>query len=201
MSKHVLKYTSKYIWKKLIALILLVCFLLSIPVQADQYSDPASIQAELAADQAAYELRMEYMQDLIQQDAYSARMDVYEELEQNSYLRQQIVDYALAFVGVTPYVPGGGSLYEGTDCSGFVCLIFGAFGIWLSASSVAYQYSIGYHVAPEERLPGDIIVYDNGAHVGIYAGYDYVVHCSSPEAGTVCWPWNYRNITAVVRVL
>ena len=50
-------------------------------------------------------------------------------------------------------------------------------------------------------MPGDIIVYDYGAHVAIYAGSDYVVHCSSPENGTVCWNMWYRTPTAFVRVL
>jgi len=192
---------NKLFTKRFIILTIVMCILFAFPAFADEASFLDALQSEQAADQEAYNLRMEYMQDLIQQDAYSTRMDVYEGLEQNMALRQAIVDYALSYVGVTPYYPGGGSLIYGTDCSGFVCLIFGTFDIWLSLSSVAYQYSIGTHIAPEDRLPGDIIVYDNGAHVGIYAGYDYVVHCSSPENGTVCWPWNYRNITAVVRVL
>ena len=179
--------------KRLVTAGILISILLTtFPAHADQQEEDA---AEI------YDLRMQYTQDLIQQDAYNTRLDVYEELEQNTALRQQIVDFALAFVGVTPYVPAGCSLWEGTDCSGFVCLVFGTFGIWLSLSSVDYQYSIGYHVAPEERLPGDIIVYDNGAHVGIYYGNDFVIHCSSPENGTIYSPWNYRNVTAVVRVL
>lgn len=196
-----MKYIKFAYFKRVTVLVVLACMLFAFPVFADEavYTDP--LISEHAADQEAYNLRMQYMQDLIQQDAYNARMDVYEGLEQNTALRQAIVDYALSYVGVTPYYPGGGSLIYGTDCSGFVCLIFGAFDIWLSLSSMAYQNSIGTHIAPEDRLPGDIIVYDNGAHVGIYAGYDYVVHCSSPENGTVCWPWNYRNVTAVVRVL
>ena len=164
---------------------LLIYIMLTIPVQADEVDIFTYDGEEETASEEAYELRMDY----------------YEELEEKFSMRQQIVDYALSFVGITPYVAGGSSLYYGTDCSGFVNLIFADFGIWLSPASDAYQDSIGVHVAWEDRLPGDIIVYDYGAHVGIYIGNDYIVHCSSPESGTVCWPWDYRNITAVVRVL
>ena len=150
----------------------------------------------------AYDLRMQYAQDLIQQDAYQSRMDYYEQMEQKFSLREMIVNYALSFVGVTPYVPGGNSLYTGTDCSGFIRLVYGNFGIWVPAGSVDYQYWFGRPISWEEILPGDIIVYDNGAHVGIYAGYGLLIHCSSPENGTVCWPLNYRfDVTAIIRIL
>jgi len=56
----------------------------NLEVPADQNLEvPADQNLEVPADQAApdsYDLRMDYMQDLIQQDAYSTRMDVYEEL-------------------------------------------------------------------------------------------------------------------------
>ncbi len=175
-----------------ITAVLISLLLTALPVQADQTEDDS---AEM------YDLRMQYTEELIAQDAYNARLDYYESMEEQYSLRNQIVDFAFSLVGVTPYYPGGGSLIYGTDCSGFVFLVFGTFGLWLTQSSIAYQDSIGYHVPYEDRLPGDIIVYDYGAHVGIYAGYDLVVHCSSEENGTVCWPWNYRNVTAVVRVL
>ena len=148
-----------------------------------------------------YAMRIQYAQDIAMRDLYNLRMQYYSMMEEQDSVRYQIVDYALSFVGVTPYVPGGGSLWEGTDCSGFTHLIFGAFGYWLPTGSDAYQSSVGYHVSYDEILPGDIIVYDWGAHVGIYAGNDLVVHCSSPENGTVCWNMWYRDVTAIVRII
>ena len=50
--------------------------------------------------------------------------------EYNEDLATQIVNYALQFVG-GPYVYGGNSLTEGTDCSGFTKLVFANFGIYL----------------------------------------------------------------------
>lgn len=148
-----------------------------------------------------YAMRIQYAQDVAVQDLYNLRMMYYSMMEEQDSIRYQIVDYALSFVGVTPYVPGGGSLWDGTDCSGFTHLIFGAFGYWLPTGSDAYQYNVGYHISYDEILPGDILVYDWGAHVGIYAGNDLVVHCSSPENGTVCWNMWYRDITAILRIL
>ena len=100
----------------------------------------------------------------------------------------------MGFVGVTPYVWGGNSLYGGTDCSGFVHLIFGTFGISCSHASLDYTGgSFGYRISYDELQPGDIVVYGGGDHVAIYAGNGYVVHCSSPENGTVYWDMNYRS--------
>ena len=115
--------------------------------------------------------------------------------EDTSYtLGQQIVDYAMQFVGVTPYVWAGRSLYSGTDCSGFVNLIYDAFGIYCSTASAAYNgSSFGYIISADQAQPGDIAVYGGGSHVAIYAGNGYVVHCSSPENGTVYWNMNYRS--------
>jgi len=36
-------------------------------------------------------------------------------------------------------------------------------------------------------------VYGGGGHVAIYAVNGCVVHCSSPENGTVYWDMNYRS--------
>ena len=50
-----------------------------------------------------------------------------EEVLSEEELRQQIVDFALQFVG-NPYVYGGTSLTNGADCSGFVMSVFAEFG-------------------------------------------------------------------------
>ncbi len=48
---------------------------------------------------------------------------------------QEVVDYALRFVGKTPYRSGGSSLKSGADCSGFVMAIYKHFGYSLPNSS------------------------------------------------------------------
>ena len=70
---------------------------------------------------------------------------------------QAVVDYARQFLG-NPYVYGGNSLTNGTDCSGFVKGVYAAFGINLPRTS-AEQRSVGYAVSLSEIQPGDIVCY------------------------------------------
>ncbi|MCF0229921.1 MAG: C40 family peptidase, partial [Parasporobacterium sp.] len=129
----------------------------------------------------------------------------------DGYLGSQIVEYAKAWVGVTPYVDAAdrwvegegysNSLVYGTDCSGFTYLIFGNFGIYVPTASDLYQTSVGKQITYGELLPGDIIVYRNGGHVAIYAGDDMIVHCSNPERGTVYDNMWYATPTAYIRVI
>ena len=62
-----------------------------------------------------------------------------------------VVSYATNFVG-NPYVFGGNSLTEGTDCSGFVSLVYSHFGVSLPRSSYALQSS-GQAVSYENAQP------------------------------------------------
>ena len=133
------------------------------------------------------------------------------EYPSNVSLGQQIVDYAAQWVGVTPYVDAAdrwvdgygytNSLTEGTDCSGFTYLIYGAFGIYVPTGSDAYQYSVGTQITYDDLLPGDIVVYRYGGHVAIYAGNDMIIHCSNPELGTIYSSMWYSTPTAYVRVV
>lgn len=74
--------------KKSITVLILICLLLTFPGYASPLQETETApsteipESEQITDDAVepYDLRMDYLQDLIQQDAYSARMDVYEEL-------------------------------------------------------------------------------------------------------------------------
>ena len=112
--------------------------------------------------------------------------------------RDEIVDYALSFVGEVPYVYGGNSLSSGVDCSGFVQQIFRHFGVSLPRDSDS-QAGAGYGVKSSDKQPGDIICY-NG-HVGIYIGDGEVVHASNEESGVRVSSWNYRSVVSIRNVL
>ena len=105
--------------------------------------------------------------------------------EEKNNLRYQIVEYAKMFIG-NPYVYGGTSLTNGTDCSGFTMGIYGAFGYRLPRVAVSQGY-MGIPISESELLPGDLVVYYYG-HVGIYAGGGMMVHAGTPETGIVYAP-------------
>lgn len=114
-----------------------------------------------------------------------------------SFNGQAVVDYARQFLG-KPYVYGGNSLTNGTDCSGFVKGVYAAFGINLPRTS-SEQRSVGYAVSLSEIQPGDIVCYSG--HVGIYAGNNTLIHASNEKTGiTLTSLVTYRSVLAVRRI-
>ena len=116
--------------------------------------------------------------------------------------RADIVNYALQFVG-NPYVYGGSSLTNGTDCSGFTMSVYAHFGYSLCHSSSG-QSGQGTRIDVSEVQPGDLLFYSNGSginHVAMYIGNGQVVHASSPSSGIKISVYNYRTPCAAVRIV
>ena len=109
---------------------------------------------------------------------------------------QAVANYACQFIG-NPYVYGGSSLTNGTDCSGFVMSVYAAFGIGLPHSSSG-QRGCGYEVSLSEAQPGDIVCYSG--HVGIYVGNNTIVHASTPSSGIKYSTATYRSVLSVRRI-
>lgn len=108
-----------------------------------------------------------------------------------------VANYALQFVG-NPYVYGGTSLTNGTDCSGFVMGVYANYGISLPHSSGA-QRGAGYDVGGlANAQPGDIVCYSG--HVGIYIGNGNIVHASTAATGIKVSNASYRNVLSVRRI-
>ena len=101
----------------------------------------------------------------------------------NNPIGTEIVRYALQFVG-NPYVYGGNSLTDGTDCSGFTYLVFQHFGISIPRDSVTQGNNGKLITSVANAIPGDIFYYSWG-HVALYIGNGKIVHASNVNTGII----------------
>ena len=123
------------------------------------------------------------------------------EVPYNEIISNQVVNYALKFVG-GPYVYGGNSLTNGTDCSGFTKLVFANYGVYLPRSAPEQAYA-GVHVDLSDIKPGDIIVsgYDGVVwHASLYIGDGKLVHALNSNVGIVVTSMYIMPIIDVRRV-
>lgn len=117
--------------------------------------------------------------------------------------RADVVNYALQFVG-NPYVYGGTSLTNGTDCSGFTMSVFAHFGYSLNRSSRDQIYN-GTNIGIYEVQPGDLLFYNNGGstigHVALYIGNGQIVHASTERTGIIVSNAYYQTPCGATRIL
>lgn len=111
---------------------------------------------------------------------------------------QLVANYACQFVG-NPYVYGGNSLTEGTDCSGFTSLVYAHFGYSIGRTDVS-QRSAGVAVdSLADAQPGDIICYPG--HVALYIGNGTIVHASTAATGIKYSAVTYRPYICIRRII
>lgn len=118
-------------------------------------------------------------------------------------IRQAVVAYAMQFQG-NPYVYGGSSLTNGTDCSGFTMSVYSYFGYSLNRTS-ASQSSNGVSVSYDSLLPGDLLFYSNGGsgigHVALYIGNGQIIHASTTKTGIIVSNAFYRTPICARRII
>ena len=117
-------------------------------------------------------------------------------------VRSSMVSYAMQFLG-NPYVYGGTSLTNGTDCSGFTMRIYEHFGYSIPRTSSA-QASYTTTISSSEAQPGDLFFYGYGSsvsHVAMYIGGGQVIHASNERTGIKISNAFYRTPIKVGRVM
>ena len=120
----------------------------------------------------------------------------------NEIISNQVINYALQFVG-NPYVYGGNSLTNGTDCSGFTKLIYANYGVYLPRVAMDQSY-YGTRVGLANIMPGDLVFsgYDGViGHVAIYIGNNKLVHALNSRVGIVVTDLYIMPILDVRRVI
>lgn len=108
-----------------------------------------------------------------------------------------MANYGCQFIG-NPYVPGGTSLTNGADCSGFIFRIYADFGYKVPRTSWQLR-TVGTEVSLASAEPGDIVCYDG--HVGMYIGGGMIVHASTQKTGIKVSNAQYRSILTIRRVV
>ena len=136
----------------------------------------------------------------LEEELAAAETAAAEAAEATANTRQNLVNYALQFVG-GPYRAGGNDPRTGVDCSGFVRYVMqhGA-GISMNRSSGS-QATQGHAVNSSQMQPGDLLFYSGGSginHVAMYIGDGKIVHASTYATGIKISKWNYRNPVKIV---
>lgn len=93
-----------------------------------------------------------------------------------------IISLAMKFLG-TPYVWGGADPRKGFDCSGLVQYLYKQMGISLPRTTYE-QVKVGVPIRdPNQLEPGDIVLFNNAEHEGLYIGDGQFIH--APHRGDV----------------
>lgn len=134
------------------------------------------VRGEYASESAALVLRQQTISNYRAYEGPSAA-DFLKDPPFSSVSSEKVLQVAAQYVG-TPYVFGG-SNPRGFDCSGYVMFVYAQFGVELR-HSVNAQARVGKVVSPEDARPGDVVIFNDHSHNGIYAGNGQFYHAPQP---------------------
>ena len=153
--------------------------------QADSQSQQLSVQAEASVsfDRGSFSSTDDTVNQLTSTSNFrysGPRYTDYLESPRFDQLTSANVMKAAAELVGTPYVLGG-QTPAGIDCSGYVMFVYAQFGIEMPHS--VYQQSrlpFAEKIDLEDAVPGDIVVFNDYSHNGIYAGNGNFYHAPQP---------------------
>ena len=107
-----------------------------------------------------------------------------------------IVNIARSYLGPMTYIYGGMDLSVGVDCSGFVCAVYKQAGIDLVSKNVRSSYDMWNNpgninavniksTSKADIRNGDLIITNNGGHVGIGTDKGTMVHQTNSTINAV----------------
>jgi len=134
------------------------------------------VRGEYASESAALVLRQQTISNYRAYTGPSAA-DFVKNPPFSSISSEQVLQVAAQYVG-TPYVFGGANP-RAFDCSGYVMFVYAQFGVELRHSVIA-QSRVGIRVSPEDARPGDLVIFNDLSHNGIYAGNGQFYHAPQP---------------------
>lgn len=134
------------------------------------------VRGEYASESAAQVLRQQTISNYRAYNGPTAA-DYVKNPPFSSVSAEKVLQVAAQYVG-TPYVFGG-SNPRGFDCSGYVMFVYAQFGVELR-HSVTAQARVGIIVSPEDARPGDVVIFNDHSHNGIYAGNGQFYHAPQP---------------------
>ena len=134
------------------------------------------VRGEYASESAALVLRQQTISNYRAYNGPSAA-DYLKNPPFSAVSAEQVLKVASQYVG-TPYIFGG-SNPRGFDCSGYVMFVFAQFGVELR-HSVTAQARVGIIISPEDARPGDVVIFNDHSHNGIYAGNGQFYHAPQP---------------------
>jgi cell wall-associated NlpC family hydrolase len=151
--------------------------------QADSESQSLQVQSEagVSYDRGSFSATEDTVSEVTTSFSYSGpRYTDYLASPRFDQLNSANVMKAAAELVGTPYVLGG-QTPAGIDCSGYVMFVYAQFGIEMPHS--VYQQSrlpFAEKIALEDAVPGDIVVFNDYSHNGIYAGNGNFYHAPQP---------------------